>query len=153
MADTFKSNLDRIQDFHEKLAYPEGASGFAVAVAENVVSLDLFDKATACKEMWDRLLSGNIVDALEAGPAGRLAQVADVERLLALLENATWEQYTPIGDGEEYRAECDQGIFASLLSLNGTIIHASAAVAIQICGPMTVRTGLIPSRDSDFGLS
>jgi hypothetical protein len=100
MADTFKSNLDRIQDFHEKLAYPEGTSGFAVAVADTVVSLDLFDKATACKEMWDRLLSGNIVDALEASPAGRLAEVVEVERLLALLDNATWEQYTPIGVGE-----------------------------------------------------
>jgi len=130
MADTFKSYLARTKDFHEKLAYPEGTSGFAVALADKVMSLDLFDKAIACKEMWDRLLSGNIMDALEAGPRKRGAEVTDIERLLALLDNATWEQYTPIGDGEEYRAECGQSVFASLLSLNGTIIHASAVAAV-----------------------
>ena len=130
MADTFKSHAARMKEFRKKLAYPEGASGFAVAVADKVVSLDLFDKATVCQEMWDRLLSGSILDALEAGPIKRGAEIVDVERLLALLDNATWEQYQPIGDGEEHRAECDQAVFASVLSLDGKIIHASVAAAI-----------------------
>ena len=86
MADTFKSHAARMKDFHEKLAYPEGATGFAVAVADKIVSLDLFDKATVCQEMWDRLLSGSILDALETGSTGRVAEVADVERLLTLLD-------------------------------------------------------------------
>ena len=60
----------------------------------------------------------------------RGAEIADVERLLALLDNATWEQYQPIGDGEEHRTECDQAVFASVLSLDGKIIHASVAAAI-----------------------
>jgi len=33
-------------------------------------------------------------------------------------------------NAEEYRAECDQGIFASLLLLNGPIIYAIAVAAV-----------------------
>jgi len=130
MSDTFKSHTARMKNFRKKLAYPEGISGFAVAVADKVVSLDLFDKATVCQEMWNRLLSGSILDALESSKTGRVAEVADVERLLALLDNAIWEQYKTIGDGEEHRTECDQSVFASVLSLDGKLIHASAAAAV-----------------------
>jgi len=46
----------------------EGATGLAVAIGNKVVALDLFDKPATCRKVWNRLLSGLVLDALEAQP-------------------------------------------------------------------------------------
>ena len=58
MTDTFEAHQHRVTDFREELQYVDGACGLAVAVGNKVVAVDLFDKATTCRKVWDRLLSG-----------------------------------------------------------------------------------------------
>src|SRR4051812_19163884 len=67
MADTYDSHQDRLSEFRERLKYVEGASGLAVAVGPQVVAVDVFDRPSTCQKVWARLLSGVVMDALEAG--------------------------------------------------------------------------------------
>ena len=129
MSDTFEAHRKRLDEFREKLHYVEGAVGAAVAVGGKVVAIDLFDKPTTCGRVWNRLLSGAILDALEVEQAEKQAEPADVERALTGLSNLSWEPAEPIGEGEEYRAESPTGDHASTLIFDGTVVHGSVVCA------------------------
>ena len=130
MSDAFDTHQDLIASFKEKLKYVEGASGVAVAIGGKVVAVDLFDKPSTCQKVWDRLLSGVVFDALEAGPTDQSATVADVERLLGAAGDLPWQQGTAVGEGEEYRAESQQGDHASALTFEGAVVHGSLVAAV-----------------------
>ncbi len=129
MADTYDSYRARMEEFRARLGYIEGASGVAVAVGKEVVALDLFDKPVTCRKAWDRLLTGVVMDALEAKPEDGAAGVSDVEELLARLRVAPWQPAPAVGEGEEYRAEAERETHASALLFGGAVVHGSAVVA------------------------
>ena len=87
MSDTFEAHRKRLDEFRENLNYVENAVGAAVAVGGKVVAIDLFDKPATCGRVWNRLLSGAILDALEVREAEKQAERAVVERTLAGLSN------------------------------------------------------------------
>jgi len=130
MSDTFEAHRKRLDDFREKLHYVKGAVGAAVAVGGKLVTIDVFDKPTTCGRVWDRLLSGAILDALEVRQTEDEAENADVERVYAGLEGLSWESAEPIGEGEEYRAESLTGDHASALIFDGTLVHGSVVCAM-----------------------
>jgi hypothetical protein len=130
MSDAFDNYQHRIAAFREKLKYVDGATGVAVAIGENVVAIDVFDKPSTCQKVWDRLLSGVVLDALEAGETDRYVVVADVEQLIATAQDLTWEQSEAVGEGEEYRAESQRGDHASALSFEQTVVHGSIVAAV-----------------------
>jgi hypothetical protein len=78
MSDTFAFSGEQIHDFCEHLKYIEGATGGAIAVGNRVVALDLFDKASTCRKVWDRLLSGVVMDALESQRSNSVAESTDI---------------------------------------------------------------------------
>ena len=82
MSDTFEAHRKRLEEFREKLHYVESAVGAAVAINGKLVTIDLFDKPATCGRVWNRLLSGAILDALEVERAEKQAERADVERAL-----------------------------------------------------------------------
>lgn len=129
MADTYETYKDRLAEFHRQLKYVEGATGLAVAVGKQIVSVDLFDKPATCRKVWDRLLTGVIMDALEAKPASETAGKVDAERLLSTLRDSTWEQTTAVGVGDEYRIGSDDR-HASALVFDETVVHGSLVVAV-----------------------
>lgn len=124
MSDVFQRHANQVAEFQDKLPYVEGACGMAVAVAERIVAVDVFDKPATCQKVWRRLLSGVVFDALEAKASDQQPQIGDVERLLASTRAANWEQNPAVGEGEEYRAEFEQD-HASALALAGTVVHGS----------------------------
>ena len=125
MADTVASYKHQIAEFREKLSYVEGASGVVVAVGKQTVALDLFDKPATCQKVWDRLLTGFVLDALEVPEDDEELGEPDVEKFVATLNDAPWKQVNPVGEGEEHRAEMETGDHAFRLSLDGSLIHAS----------------------------
>lgn len=129
MSDTFETHRKRLDEFREKLHYVEGAVGAAVAVNGRLVTIDLFDKPATCGRVWNRLLSGAILDALEVKQVQRQAERADIERALTNLNKLLWEPADSIGEGEEYRAESPTGDHASALVFDGTLVHGSAVCA------------------------
>jgi len=88
MSDTFLAYEGKMAEFKGQLRYVDGASGMAVAVGKKIVAVDLFDKVSTCRKVWDRLLTGYVLDALEADAEQGQAEAADVERLLGTA-NAT----------------------------------------------------------------
>ncbi len=130
MSDAFDTYGDRMVEYREKLKYVDGASGVAVAIGDRVVAVDLFDKPATCEKVWDRLLSGVVFDALEAGATDQYASVADVEQLVATAGDLPWEQSAAVGEGEEYRAESNRGDHASALAFEETIVHGSVVAAV-----------------------
>lgn len=129
MADAFQSYGDRIAEYQEQLKYVEGAAGVAVAIGQHVVSVDLFDKPATCQKVWERVLSGVVFDALEAGQTVEHAAVADVEQLLSTAEHLSWEATQAVGEGAEYRAESKRGEHASALTFHETLVHGSVVAA------------------------
>ncbi len=129
MSDAFEKYQDRVANYRQQLKYVERATGMAVAIGGTVVAVDVFDKPSTCQKMWDRLLSGVVFDALEAAKVERLAQVDDVERLLAATNNAKWEQATAVGEGNEYRAELADD-HASVLTLEDIVLHGSVVAGV-----------------------
>lgn len=129
MSDTFETYRARLEEFQQKLHYVEGAVGAAVAVGGKVVAIDLFDKPATCGRVWDRLLSGTILDALEVQQAEKPAETTDVQRALAGLEGLPWEPAESLGVGEEYRAKSHAGDHASALVFQGTVVHGSVMCA------------------------
>ena len=112
------------------MKYVNGASGVAVAIGEKVVAVDLFDKPATCQKVWDRLLSGVVFDALEAGETDQHASVSDVEQLVSAAGDLPWEQGEAVGEGEEYRAESKRGDHASALAFEETVVHGSVVAAV-----------------------
>jgi hypothetical protein len=125
MSDTFDSYRDRLAEYREQLKYVDGATGMAVAVGTRIVAVDLFDKASTCRKVWDRLLTGVVFDALEAPDAAMHASNSDVERLLGLVGGLGWEQAAAVGEGEEYRADSPQNDHASALVFDDAVVHGS----------------------------
>jgi hypothetical protein len=153
MCDTYEHCQGRMAEFRDRLKYVEGATGVAVAVGSKVVSVDLFDQPATCRKVWDRLLSGLVLDALEAAPAtrgaavaevqfdlleyvvysfwqtGGCAGVADVQGALATLNTAPWRHSPAVGSGQEFRARWEGDRYASALVCGGEVLHASLVMA------------------------
>ncbi len=128
MSDTFDSYRPRQQEYQNRLEYIEGASGLAVAVGGKVVAIDLFDRPSTCRKAWNRLLTGVVMDALEANRAEGSASVDDVRALLGKLSASDWRQIPAVGEGEEFRCDADAETHASALLVGPTMIHGSAMV-------------------------
>jgi hypothetical protein len=129
MADTYETHSKRINEFRERLQYVENAAGVVIAVGKQVVALDLFDKPSTCRKVWDRLLTGVVMDALEASSSDQLALPADVEALIARLRESAWEQAPAVGEGQEFRSDADPRTHASALVFGESVLHGSVVVA------------------------
>jgi hypothetical protein len=130
MSDAFESYQGRIDDFRQRLKYVEGATGAAVAIGKQIVAIDVFDKPATCQKVWNRMLSGVVFDALEAGETEDMPTVGNVESLLAKASDMAWEQAQGVGEGEEYRAESPQGDHASALVFEESVVHGSVVAAV-----------------------
>ena len=97
MADTYESHQGRLAEFRDRLKYVEGAAGLAVAVGGKVVAVDLFDKPATCRKVWDRLLSGVVMDALEAAAGGEAGGRCGGGRGPGGIRDAPWKQSPAVG--------------------------------------------------------
>ena len=130
MSDAFDSYQDRIGTYKEQLGYVAGAAGVAVAIGGKVVAVDLFDKPATCEKVWNRLLTGAVFDALEAGASEQVASIADVEQLIQTAGGFTWQAAAAVGEGEEYRAQSPAGDQASALLFEGACVHGSVVAGV-----------------------
>jgi len=129
MSDTFEAYQGRVAEFREKLKYVEGATGIAVAIGKKIIAVDLFDKPSTCQKVWNRLLSGFVLDALEAQAGEGQVATADVEQTLNTAGGMPWERAEPVGEGEEYRAEAGDALHASALAFHESPVHLSMVMA------------------------
>ena len=128
MSDTYADNRDRYQEFRTHMSYAEGATGLAVAIGSDIVALDLFDKPSTCRKVWDRLLSGFVMDALEAGLPAQSPAPADVDALVKKLESAAWQESPAVGEGREFRTDAGPQTHASALTFETCMLHGTAVM-------------------------
>jgi hypothetical protein len=125
MEDAYESQRNRLNEFRERLVYAEGATGMAVAIGKQIVSVDLFDKPETCRRVWNRLLTGVIMDALELEAVPERPAVADAEKALYLLASHPWQRTPAPGLGDEYRFKADDDWHAAALVFDDAVIHGS----------------------------
>lgn len=70
------------------------------------------------------------LDPLVAEPSAEHLESKNVEDFVSQLRNAPRKTSTPVGEGEEVRADTDDGVYASALYLADDLVHGSAAVAV-----------------------
>ncbi len=130
MSDTFEHYKERVAEFQDKLKYVDGASGVAVAIGKKIVAVDMFDKASTCQKVWNRLLSGFALDALEVAESDETqASSAEVQEMLGSASGMTWVKAEPVGEGEEYRADSGADLHASALTFREAPVHLSLVMA------------------------
>jgi hypothetical protein len=131
MEDTFASYREQLAELQDQFGYVEGACGVAVALGKQIVCLDLFDKPSTCRKVWDRLLSGALLESFAPGTDENQAGVGDVESFIAELGAAPWESALAAGEGQEFRGVTERGSQASALCFSDRIVHGSAVAAGQ----------------------
>ncbi len=129
MSDTFQAHQERVTEFREKLQYVDGATGVAVAIGKKIVAVDMFDKPSTCQKVWNRLLSGIVLDALESRPEEGPVVAAEVDQMLKATCGMAWSKAEPVGEGEEYRGELGAEVHASALTFHESPVHLSVVVA------------------------
>jgi len=129
MSDTYEKYEDNLAQAQKAMQYVPGACGLAVAIGSQVVTADLFDKPATCQKLWDKLLSGIVLDALMEREAQGSPDSSQVEKLVNEARNAAWAQTEAVGEGQEYRAEFD-GKVGSALVLDGSLVHGSLVAAV-----------------------
>lgn len=128
MHDTYRRHEGTVAEFRDRLQYVDGACGLAVALGNRIVALDLFDKPVTCRKVWQRLLSGYVLDALEEQTESGQPELPDVERLLETVGALAWDRADPVGEGEDYRASLGEQLHASALTLGNAPVHISVIV-------------------------
>ena len=128
-SDTFENYKDRVAEFQGKLQYVEGASGVAVAIGKKIVAVDMFDKSSTCQKVWNRLLSGFVLDALEANSDETQVSAADVQAMIGSASSMSWVKAEPVGEGEEYRGQSGDDVHASALTFHESPVHFSVVTA------------------------
>lgn len=129
MSDTYDKYEEHLAQAQQEMKYVSGACGLAVAIGSQVVTADLFDKPATCQKLWDKLLSGMVLDALMEGEAQSPPDSSQVEQLVKEARNAAWMQTEAVGEGQEYRAEFN-GKVGSALVLEGSLVHGSLVAAV-----------------------
>ncbi len=129
LSDTYGNYEEKLAQAQNAMQYVPGAYGLAVAIGSQVVTADLFDKPATCQKLWDKLLSGLVLDALMEREPQASPDSSQVEKLVNETRNATWTQNAAVGDGQEYRAEFD-GKAGSALMLDGVLVHGSLISAV-----------------------
>lgn len=126
MSDAFAIHQAKIQRYVDRLPYVTGASGLAIANSSEVISIDIFDKASTCQALWDRIVQSSILD-LDETPKSNANAATSVRELLLAAKDVAWLQNPVVGEGSEYRSDVSSRFAASALCFDGTLIHASFA--------------------------
>ena len=131
-AAVFEKRAARIEQSRKTLGYVDGAVGMAVAIGTKLVAADVFDKADTCRQVWERLLSGVVLQSLESKDDGALPQSASVLDWLTAMNRVEWKPAPAVGEGEELRSSLQGDTHGSALCLEDVVVHGSLVVDGQI---------------------
>ena len=119
------AHRERVEELRGMLLYPENACGIAIAVQGKVVCLDIFDKPAILAKLWDRLVQGLALDALEHDTS---CQACGFGFSVAVYKEMSWRRVESVGLGEAFIARGDDGTLATALVLDDTPIHISVSM-------------------------
>ncbi len=126
LAAAYETYAQELEEFRKDIDYVKGATGLAIAIDGRVRSLDLFGTAQICSRLWPRLVAGLAIEALRAAPSQAKVTSEDVLKYWANITQWPWEAVTTVGEGQEYRAESQQGDQGSALFYGEKLVYLSA---------------------------
>ena len=129
LSQTFMQYSDVMGEAAHNLAYADGATGLAIGISGELLSIDLFDSAATCRFYWRRLVESAALDAI-AYPARELAATT-VNALVDEIRSASWIDVASVGEGREARVETANAA-ASALVLDGSLVHFGVAPRLQL---------------------
>ena len=130
LSDTLEAHRVAVEHLRGGLRYPEGASGVAFALGGKIVCLDLFDKPATLEKLWDRLVQGVTIDALELRDAGCPADEQKPVRLyMESIRSVRWERVATVGLGQAYWARNDNALMTALVA-DGASVHVGVSALI-----------------------
>ncbi len=130
MSDALDVRQEAAENLRQGLRCPEDASGIVVAPSGRVVTIDLFDKPATLERLWDRLVQGVVLDAMELQDSKCQAEGNDVAVKLYMLKSVRWKRSGSVGLGEAYRGRSDGDILATALVAGDTLVHLSASMQV-----------------------
>jgi hypothetical protein len=145
LSQTFAERAPELEAVSTRLPYVGGAVGLAIGVGAELVSVDVFDHPDTCAHYWSRLIEGAALDCLSARPKDRAfgSLPEQLEQVLASARDGAWEAVAAVGEGEELRAAFAYGTgeqgAASVLRLDGRLVHFNAVTATGVSSPRTSR--------------
>jgi hypothetical protein len=128
MSDGMDVLREAAEGLRRGLPYAEGASGIAVALGGRVVGIDLFDKPAIMAKLWDRVVQGVAIDAMEIQDSKCQADGNDVAVKLYMLKSVRWQRSGSVGLGEAYRRRGDDDTLATALVAGGGLVHLSVSM-------------------------
>jgi hypothetical protein len=130
LSDVLETHRARVDDLRGRLPYPAGALGIAVALRGRIVGIDLFHKPSTLAQLWDRLVQGVALDALEfCGTGCQEDDIGEAVRLYKdMVRNKRWQRVESVGLGEAYHARGDDDSLATTLVVDGVPIHVSMSM-------------------------
>lgn len=101
--DVYRQTESTVQDYLSALNVPD-AQGFVVTINGTVMGADLFDHADTLKHLWNKLIRGYVLDAIEKQNETRLDESREnVQQFLQQAQTATVEPYPSVGLGQDWR--------------------------------------------------
>jgi len=105
-----------------------GQTGAAFAIGGQLIGVEMFDTETAFRRMFEKVLSGYVLDAVESeseAVTGPSASAETVGEFIARLLEAVAEPYPALGLGVEVRLSTP-GAAGAALVVDETVVHLSA---------------------------
>ncbi len=128
LAHSYASRAGDLGTAARRLPYVANASGLAIGIGDELVSLDLFDKPATCAFYWRRLVEGAVLDALGRRVGGGIG-ATEVHQVVGQIRAAAWTPVLPVADGEELRARTAD-ISASALLVDRRLVHFGLATGL-----------------------
>ena len=139
MNDIFDSYEDAIKNYEDQFKLLSGQVGFIAVIRGKIAGLDIFGSRSVLPKVYNKLLRGYILDALNRGrivrePAfseGETEQSAgknlidEVNEFLKKVETAKKESFKSVGEGDELRFGNKQVNGFALVN-NEEIVHMAA---------------------------
>ncbi len=126
-SDSFAAHRERIRQVLEELPFPDGASGMAIGIGSRLVAIDVFDQSETLRRVWNRLLTGFVLETLDQDDDSGEVPHSSVEGLFAMLRGSLWKSVQAVGEGEDFRTQIGNS-FGSILAVDGVLVHGSVLV-------------------------
>lgn len=120
-----------VSTYREQIKPVAGQSGAAFAIDGQLIGIELFDSESAFRRLFDKVLSGYVLDAVERPESTHSgATVAEVRDFIARMLEAVADPYPALGLGVDVRVSTLDAEGAALI-VDGTVVHLATYPAVE----------------------
>jgi len=120
----------QVDDLRMRIPSMEGAAGVAVCAHGKIINIGVFDKPETMTAVWNRIMGGIALDAVEMPGPARQPSILDVMVRVCGMRELAWRQIEPVGVGEDYVAEDRTGDLVTALVVDGVVVHTSVSAPV-----------------------